>query len=765
MSSRASTPPYSLITDAPPSPDITEAPESLEVWYDPQGVPYRDLALVPPEFHLRSHGKILLKTEGLAGFEKKKKTSKTWDHGFEVIDIRTRKKFWLCQACHERPRKIPKLTYMYGTDSSTGRWSEHLWKCSKVDIDGKHKAPSSPASTPTLESHFPPKRPNAASMPLVGVKPLYKIIDLLIQLVVTLHIAYTIVENSTFQHLLNLLNSSYFPFIPHTAKHFKNKIMKQYRHKKAVIAEMLRHNKSHIHISFDMWTSDSTKSYLAIVGHFVDKDYNIRTILLAFRRVIGSHSGDNMASTINNVITEYEIQNKIGYFVLDNAESNDTCVEALCRDFNIQPSIPKAHRRLRCIGHIINLAAQAFLFGHDAQAFYSEIYSATAIQSEQQELDIWRKKGPIGKLHNIVKFIRRSSQRREEFLRIAVNDGSNFEGLDDLMVISDNVTRWNSAYQMIIRGLKLRNRIGLYCSQNQKPTRPPRAEDGDDGSVKNDTLTSDDWALLTEIADILKVFEEQTKNLEGRAYRGAHGTAWEVLPSIQNIIAATKKKRDYHGALCNPASEFSSPEHVVIFHSLNTCINKLEKYKALLNVSPVYMAATVMNPAYRWRWCQHNTPEDLIRKQAEVRQMWDDLYGALATSDNSRPSSSAQNHTFQSTFTDAFRLPAEPESPNDAYTEYCEDRSIRGLECEGAYDWWRQHSYLHMAEMAFDMLAIPAMSAECERIFSSASRLITAGRNKLSDEMIEVNECLRAWYQQNLAPGLTIDDEDDEESH
>lgn len=44
--------------------------------------------------------------------------------------------------------------------------------------------------------------------------------------------------------------------------------------------------------------------------------------------------------------------------------------------------------------------------------------------------------------------------------------------------------------------------------------------------------------------------------------------------------------------------------------------------------------------------------------------------------------------------------------------------------------------------MAWDTLAIPTMSAECERIFSSAAQLVTTLWNGLKEDMIEVNECL-----------------------
>ncbi|KAJ4181108.1 hypothetical protein NW759_017205, partial [Fusarium solani] len=69
--------------------------------------------------------------------------------------------------------------------------------------------------------------------------------------------------------------------------------------------------------------------------------------------------------------------------------------------------------------HVLNLVARAFLFGKDAESFEleSDINGMRGLQ--EQDRRHWRSKGPIGKLHNIVKFIRSSPQRSEYFKRIA----------------------------------------------------------------------------------------------------------------------------------------------------------------------------------------------------------------------------------------------------------------------------------------------------------------------------------------------------------
>jgi hypothetical protein len=48
--------------------------------------------------------------------------------------------------------------------------------------------------------------------------------------------------------------------------------------------------------------------------------------------------------------------------------------------------------------------------------------------------------------------------------------------------------------------------------------------------------------------------------------------------------------------------------------------------------------------------------------------------------------------------------------------------------------------------MALDILSIPAMAADLERLFSSAKITITDHCNKLSADVIEALECLKSWY-------------------
>ena len=70
---------------------------------------------------------------------------------------------------------------------------------------------------------------------------------------------------------------------------------------------------------------------------------------------------------------EFEIVSKWGVNVADNALNYSTACKVLVKRFRLSKS--ENSRRSRCLGHIINLAAQAFIFGEDYKAFIAEVES------------------------------------------------------------------------------------------------------------------------------------------------------------------------------------------------------------------------------------------------------------------------------------------------------------------------------------------------------------------------------------------------------
>ena len=94
-------------------------------------------------------------------------------------------------------------------------------------------------------------------------------------------------------------------------------------------------------------------------------------------------------------------------------------------------------------GHIINLTVKAFLNVAD----HDNLDDTTTVTLEQ--IEIWRRKGPLGKLHNLAIKLRSSTQIHDKFK--AISRGAT--------IPQDNSTRWSSWYKMIERACTLRKSI------------------------------------------------------------------------------------------------------------------------------------------------------------------------------------------------------------------------------------------------------------------------------------------------------------------
>ena len=92
------------------------------------------------------------------------------------------------------------------------------------------------------------------------------------------------------------------------------------------------------------------------------------SVLLGLKRMKARHTGEDIAEVILPILHHYDIINKIGVWVADNANSNDTTIKAILKviDSRIKDISPY---QSRCLGHIINLATKAFLFDKEIDAF------------------------------------------------------------------------------------------------------------------------------------------------------------------------------------------------------------------------------------------------------------------------------------------------------------------------------------------------------------------------------------------------------------
>jgi hypothetical protein len=137
--------------------------------------------------------------------------------------------------------------------------------------------------------------------------------------------------------------------------------------------------------------------------------------------VRGAKSGENIAEVVGPVLEGMGVVENLGCFIGDNDATNDVVIRCVLTKLRKDIKDPGS-RRVRCLGHIINLAAKAFLFGREADAFEVETDAARKLTHLEKLRELWRKKGPLGKLHNTLIFIMRTPQRRDAFLKVAGDD-------------------------------------------------------------------------------------------------------------------------------------------------------------------------------------------------------------------------------------------------------------------------------------------------------------------------------------------------------
>jgi len=118
---------------------------------------------------------------------------------------------------------------------------------------------------------------------------------------------------------------------------------------------------------------------------------------------------------------------------------------------------------IRCVGHVINLAVKALLYGahneddillaaKDIDANSSTTNSKSqSLREEKEKQQQWRKQGPVGQLQNVITAIKLTPQHRDEFRSCVSALNLPLTVAHDL--VSPNDTRWNSDYQAIRRAL------------------------------------------------------------------------------------------------------------------------------------------------------------------------------------------------------------------------------------------------------------------------------------------------------------------------
>jgi len=661
----------------------------------------------------------------------------SWIYSYGAELEHSNDKYFLCADCHTNKRYISQL---FAAESTTAA-IQHLTEFHKI------KKPSNSTDDDDDIDN------NAAEvfrlvMPFNEDEYKQKFVDWAIKL----RLSYREVTDEATTDLLAYGKPSLARLLPTHHSTLSQWVKDSMAARLPFIIELVRSALSNINLSIDGWRAHNRREYVAVCAHFVDRKGHPRTLLLGFPRRHGGHTGNDLAVLVMPVIIQYGIGEKLGSFVMDNADDNDKCLEALQRSFS---SIDPETDRIRCIGHIINLVVKALLFGEGVSAWEKSLIEA----SEEQRISLWSLKGVIGKLHNLVIYVNRNDARREQLktrMRVTkTSDGKLFVGV----LLSDGGIRWNATYYMIERALKCRPAIDLYQAQ-WKPT------DKHD-KHKNDFLTEADWHELELFHKLLQPFERITKRLQSRAdgegNEGGQGSVWQVLYAMDFLLTKLEGVKDKIDLMDADDKDALPPYYSA---GVLAAWSKINTYYELTDQSPIYRMAIALHPAYRFEYFREKwwKREDWIKTAEKELAAYYDRFAAdwVVTEHVDQAETSPSSPTIDDEFDAWGHTTDRPRRGKRRKVETEWEIWIKQLLSEddkkvkNPLAWWvdRRHAWPVLSKLALNIFSTPAMSAEPERVFSDGSELITDKRNGLGDDTVEAEMIQKNWITSKILRGI-----------
>jgi hypothetical protein len=172
--------------------------------------------------------------------------------------------------------------------------------------------------------------------------------------------------------------------------------------------------------------------------------------------------------------------------------------------------------------------------------------------------------------------------------------------------------------------------------------------------------------------------------------------------------------------------------------------------------------ALILNPGFRTRYIKANWPKKYATLALiSAKKFWEHYRDQIIPppSSNIAPFSYGKEPSQEPLALDSFdriarslRSVTRPAS-EDEYEDYNSQESY-DVGKQGALAWWSQDAqrerWPRLSLMAINILSIPPMSDEPERVFSGARRTVSWDRGQMEAEIMEIRECLKHWKRTGI---------------
>ncbi|KAM0708529.1 hypothetical protein Q7P35_005181 [Cladosporium inversicolor] len=630
---------------------------------------------------------------------KRAKKSYIWQVGIRlaVTEVKTGKKFWLCCHCYNNP--VPQPLYLVETDSTTPA-IRHLQSRHNYDEKGRrHDTSRQKRKRDTEDIRDAVKRlrdEKERPFDTEGWKRAY--------------LRWIVLDNQSLRNatspalraLLGVDHSEIDALVPTSYATAHRYIVECYVSSKAKVTKALAKARSSISVSFDGWLADNQLDMLGVTAHYLDEQLHVKTVLLGLRPMYGAHSGVAIAEELLTVMRDFKISDRVGYFVADNASNNDAALRQIAKEIDIDPS----RQRIRCSAHILNLVAKAILYGTDSDCVADAAKFAPRFDSSESDnalthidkvaqprnddpasLAVWRKRGALGRCHNLVYHVKGSPRRRRYFesKQREISDSRIYQ------LVANGGIRWNSDLEMIERALKLKDALQL----------------------------AEDWNELKAVKELLQPLKDASIRCQ------------TLLSKFEDL------KRQ--------------PLSLYFLACINLGWKKLNKYYELSDASPAYRLSVFLHLSHKMAWFERNWGErrDWIRAVEEtICTSWGDCKRRWPNDVQSpRLPVGERSHEELDEF-ERFMDPQEDLEMDDL-TRWRREPCVRTKEpLQWWRD--NHHRFPVLRHLAFEIFACPASSAADERVFSLAGNVLNDARHNTQEELAEAYQGLRSWFAEEL---------------
>lgn len=425
-------------------------------------------------------------------------------------------------------------------------------------------------------------------------------------------------------------------------------------------------NATAICITTDGWTSLINESFVAITAHWISET-ELKSNLLECVPFYEQHTAENLSKLLKEKFEEWDISNKIACVVSDNAAN----IVAAIRNGN--------WRHLGCFAHTLNLIVQKGL-------------------KEIEQI--------LNKVRRIVEYFKRSSHALSK-----LNQLQEQMKLPILKLKMDVCTRWNSTWDMIRRVTDLQEPVisALALLRN------------------NLFLSEDEWETLKHAADVLKIFDDATKEISGEKSI----TISKILFLIKAIErhCLQLQKKDLSGDLQRMITVFLA--------QIEDRFKNIEKNELLCQ-------ATLLDPRFKKFGFSDagkaNLSIETLKKKISTLQI--DIQ--VEEPDPTKvkiPEENSSSSLLWKDFDDMVGKSKATGNPMAAsiieFDKYISEPVIP--RSENPLVWWSQRKaiYPRLYNLALKRLCITATSVPCERIFSKAGQIVTEKRSRLKSSKIK----------------------------